>query len=649
MKTKKLMSLSALCLVGVLGVGLLAGCDEKETKDEDEVCTENCIDDDGEDTSGPKSGLVINNLFGMLNGFTFEGSIDIAYGDIDIGLEFNNGKAVIPLDLSDTSSFDVSKLAVGGDLTITYDEYSITLGVTYLDSAVYVDYGEDSYWSEGTGNSVHFFMANSDIGALINLFSTDDEDASSVDWEELFGLDLEDFQVTDLMTSLNYMTLTTSKDGGPAFSFPLSSLGINDSLLIRTNEDSECLGLECTDLKLGEFTLSIDLSLATEEGLSVTTPVATTEYADLACVTPLVKEIIELAHYEYFVFEGTITLGMSAMNTSAQADIETTLTMRTYNDGHFTMQIDCDIPAASVTFMGFINIDITGYGGGVLDSVDHSHLTVYYDSEDGYTYYYHIDYSDKCEETSDTYEEWGMLSGSEFGKSPFQYILGNMIGCGSIIQSALGGSGSFNFEWGIPSSLNGLISGLTVTEVLDENNQERVADKLELDLALGSIFGGDASIINETTIATTIYDNHSADSIYVALPITGTYSIVTYEFDIILDLTLTDSSETVCENGNVNGENPFGTFEAYIAQHTCECDKCECEGGECDCECECCSGECECYFIENVVVKKSNITPTCSCECEGCEEGECNCECTEECNCAEGCTCTECGCTCIVA
>ncbi|MCD8203916.1 MAG: hypothetical protein LUB56_02195, partial [Coprobacillus sp.] len=340
MKIKKLMSVSALCLVGVLGIGLLTGCNDEEDEKIDETTTDTTSDDT---ESGPASGLVFNNLFSMLNGFTFEGSIDIAYGDIEVGLEFNNGQAVIPLDMSDFS-FDISKLAVGGDLTIVYDSYEITLGVTYLDSAVYVDYGEDSYWSEGIGDSVHFFMANSDIGDLISLFSSDDSEASSVDWEALFGLDLTNFDVMDLIYSLNGMTLTTSASGEPAFAVPLTSLGISDSLLIRTNNDSECTGLECTNLVMGEFTISIDLSLEAVTDLKVTTPEEISEYVDLACVNGIVDAVYDIMEYKYFHLTGDLSVGAWYGSLGDTATIETTVDMRIADDGTFTMLINCDIP-----------------------------------------------------------------------------------------------------------------------------------------------------------------------------------------------------------------------------------------------------------------------------------------------------------------
>ncbi|MCD8203915.1 MAG: hypothetical protein LUB56_02190, partial [Coprobacillus sp.] len=288
------------------------------------------------------------------------------------------------------------------------------------------------------------------------------------------------------------------------------------------------------------------------------------------------------------------------------------------------------------------------------------HTTVYYDSADGNTYFHRTDigeghdYTDNTESNADspsasdytvtasynTYEQWGMLSSHEFGYSPFSYILDNMVGCGSMIAEALGGSGedgSFDFGMTIPSSLNGLITGLSV-ETTEES--ETV---VSLDLSLGSLFTGDASILDELSIALTLTEGNTVSEIVVELPIDYSLGILgSATFIIGVDLKLDESSSKDLSS-ITNGNDPFAEFEAYIAAHTCTCEECDCEDGECgeDCECEQCEGGC--YFIQDKIVEKLWLdeTLTCSCGCETCILGQCTCQSMGVCTCGDSsCTCT---------
>ncbi|MCD8203674.1 MAG: hypothetical protein LUB56_00920 [Coprobacillus sp.] len=680
MKFKKLMSLSTLCVVGVLGVGLLTGCNND---DDNDVPSDDVDETDTETETGPQPGAVFGNALNMLSGFTFEGSIDIAYGDIEVGLEFSNGEAVIPLDSSDLS-WDGSKLAIGGDLTIKYNEYNITLGVTYLDSAVYVDYGEDSYWSEGVGNAVHFYMENSDIGDLINLFSSDDEDASSVDWEALFGLDLTDFQVMDLVNDLGAMDLTTAKDGSPAFAFSLISLGIDDSILIRTNNNSECTGLECSEVELGEFTLSIDLSLTTKKGLEVTTPVEQSLYQNLGSVGSLVSSIVDIVNYRYFYLTGDINFGyymeLLGIKIDYGVNIPTTLVMKIGDDGEFTMLLDCDVEVKSLVSDGgnlttkTFHEASTGLFGTTTaaywsddSGVESRHVTIYYDSTDGNTYFHRTDtgvghtyteavaasatkyYDDDenteatendytVDQTYNTYEVWGKMSGSFFGSAPIRIVLGDMLGSGDTVMSALGGGdddGGLDLGFGIPSSFNGLITSGSLTEVLDEEEQNVIGRKYDLGLSIGGFISSESFDMDKAELAVTLDPTDDA--------ITGIYALVNIDLgslglDLSVGLTLDSDKSGETAPSYSEGQDPFTKFTSYIEAHTCTCEECECDG-ECDEDCECCSEGCECYFIQDKIVDKLSLNTElkCSCGCESCVLGQCNC--------AEGsCECGECTC-----
>ncbi len=693
MKFKKLMSLSTLCLVGVLGIGLLTGCNND---DEENVLSDDTTTD--ETDTGPASGLVFDNLFGMLGGFTFEGSIDIAYGDTNVGLEFTNCQAVIPLDIS-TYSWEGDKLAIGGDVKIVYDSYSIDLGITYLDSAVYVDYGEDSYWSEGEGNAVHFYMENSDIGDLISLFSSEDEAASSVDWGTLLGLDLDSFQPIDLAYGLSDMNLTTDKNGGLAFAYPLSPLGISDSLLIRTNENSECTGLECTNLELGEFTISMDLSLAAKSGLKVATPVEQALYADLSGVNSLIPAIYDIIEYKYYSLSGTISLDLGAYGFVRGAEIPTTLTMRIGEDGQFTMLIDCDIPIVIGNFL-IMDVGITDgsklinktfheayagiFGIGGYDAywsddcgAQSRHTTVYYDSEDDNIYFHRTDigeghkYTDNStadtsnsalmvlddtsgatandysiSESYNTYEQWGMLSSSKFGNSAFAYILDNMIGCGEMITSALESDGEDSgMEFTIPKDFNGLITNLETSTDSDGNWT------IDLGVSAGPLLGGSLAMLDKANVSVTLDKDGVCSNVAASVPIEVDYNGIAAEFTIGLDFDVQDGTGKTIPSGYEHGgtSDPFKVFEDYIAAHTCKCEDCDCEEGECDCECDSCTDGCKCYFIQDQIVERLWLDETrnCSCGCDGCILGQCTCQSLGVCTCNEnGCSCTTPTCSC---
>ncbi|MCD8203673.1 MAG: hypothetical protein LUB56_00915 [Coprobacillus sp.] len=267
-----------------------------------------------------------------------------------------------------------------------------------------------------------------------------------------------------------------------------------------------------------------------------------------------------------YTFSGTINLGLGTTVTGVigngsyygDVDIPTTLTIGTYGDEHYTIWLDCEIPIESVS-LSFIEVKLTGYGGNVLDPVDTSHLSLYYDSEEDNVYYHRID---KGVGTNiNTYEVFGSFETSEYLKNPLYYVTKDMFGCGQRIFDGIGDIVSEN-PLDVDSLLTSIPELVTSSEITSGINV--IGDEYTLSLD-GGAPTDTTSAIGEVEASVSVYDDHSKDSIYAYIPTYFTVSLLgtdyNLEFDITMDLALDTSAPKEVSSDS------FSEIEGFISEN----------------------------------------------------------------------------------
>ncbi len=268
-----------------------------------------------------------------------------------------------------------------------------------------------------------------------------------------------------------------------------------------------------------------------------------------------------------FTFNGTINLGLGTTvggvigsgTYYGDVDIPTTLTIGVYDDDHYTIWLDCEIPIQSVS-LSIVTVKLTGYGGDVLDSVDTSHLSLYYDSEEGNVYYHRIDTGSGT--NINTYEVYGEFEKAEFLKNPLYYATKDMFGCGQRIFDGIGDiviSNPLDFS----SLQTALTNAVTSSEITSGNNI--IGDTYSLTYDAGAP-DDTTSAVGEISASVSIYDDHSKDAIYMHVPtyftvnlgVLGSYDI---GFDITMDLALDSTAPKEVTSDS------FSEIEGYISEN----------------------------------------------------------------------------------
>ncbi|MCD8203914.1 MAG: hypothetical protein LUB56_02185 [Coprobacillus sp.] len=274
-----------------------------------------------------------------------------------------------------------------------------------------------------------------------------------------------------------------------------------------------------------------------------------------------------------YTFSGNLTFELTNEATGSLAtggeyqgsvDIPLTLTINVSEGNHITGLIDSEIEIGSAP-TEVTDIKLTGYGGGVLDSVITSHVTAYFDSEEDNIYYHRIDSGTGTD--IDTYELYGEFTSSEFMKNPLLYITRDMFGAGARIFEGIDGKVSEN-----PLDSDAITKTLTesasITDITDSSGSN-VGSKVETGFDGGATYSGDA-LLGEVKLAASIYNDHSQDALYAYIPTCFVFengvSIFTYNFNcdfvMSLDLTIDSYSATMSADNN-----PFTEFVAYISEN----------------------------------------------------------------------------------
>ncbi len=266
-----------------------------------------------------------------------------------------------------------------------------------------------------------------------------------------------------------------------------------------------------------------------------------------------------------FTFTGTINLGLGTTVSGffggtyyGDVDIPTTLTIGVYSEDHYTIWLDCDIPIESVS-LSLVTVKLTGYGGDTLDSVDTSHLSLYYDSEEGNVYYHRID---KGSGTNiNTYEVFGLFEEAEFLKNPLFYITRDMLGCGQRIFDGIGDIVSEN-PLDVDSLLAALTSAVTTSEITSGINV--IGDTYSLTYDAGAPTDT-TSAVGEVSASVSIYDDHSKDAIYMYVPTYFSVDLLgsTYDLEFYLTMDLALDSTAPKEVAS----DTFSEIEEFISEN----------------------------------------------------------------------------------